>query len=153
LNIASKFESGPNFRNLKTKHGSLADPSGVRCFLTMSFQTIGPWGLFPNERIMRASRWVFVLGGMLLVAAVPAAATGFAGEGYVLGDSLGEGVAAVSHLRGLARISVHIRGPRALEQFAQTPQAIERFSSGSGINRPYELARETFLKATGKSED
>src|SRR6478736_4558627 len=40
---------------------------------------------------------------------------------YVLGDSLGVGVAQVSHLKGLARISVHIRGPRALEQFARTP--------------------------------
>jgi hypothetical protein len=32
-------------------------------------------------------------------------------------------------------------------------QAIERFSSWAGINRPYQQARETFLKATGKSED
>src|ERR1043166_9225333 len=40
---------------------------------------------------------------------------------FVLGDSLGVGVAQVSHLKGLARISVHIRGPRALEQFARTP--------------------------------
>src|SRR5258708_30015413 len=70
---------------------------------------------------MRAIRWVFVLGGLLPLAAAPAAATGFSGESYVLGDSLGEGVAQVSHLKGLARISVHIRGPRALEQFAQTP--------------------------------
>ncbi len=70
---------------------------------------------------MRAIGWVFVLGGLLPVAAAPAAATGFPSESYVLGDSLGEGVAEVSHLKGLARISVHIRGPRALEQFAQTP--------------------------------
>ena len=55
-------------------------------------------------------------------AAQPAA--GAAAEipnGYVLGDSLGEGVADVSHLHKLARVSVHIRGPRALEQFALTP--------------------------------
>jgi len=32
-------------------------------------------------------------------------------------------------------------------------QAIERFSSWVGLNRPYERAREAFLKATGKSED
>jgi hypothetical protein len=39
------------------------------------------------------------------------------------------------------------------EAMLAAAQAIERFSGGSGINRPYELARETFLKATGKSED
>lgn len=32
-------------------------------------------------------------------------------------------------------------------------QSIERFSIWAGINRPYELARATFLAATGKSED
>jgi hypothetical protein len=69
---------------------------------------------------MRAISWLFLLGG-LLPAAAPAAATGLPADGYVLGDSLGEGVAEVSHLKGLARISVHIRGPRALEQLAQTP--------------------------------
>lgn len=42
-------------------------------------------------------------------------------NGYVLGDSLGVGVAQVSHLKGLAHISVHIRGPKALQQMAQTP--------------------------------
>ena len=71
---------------------------------------------------MRAIHWLFLLGGLLPSAAAPAAgATGAPGDGYVLGDSLGEGVAEVSHLKGLAKVSVHIRGPRALEQFAQTP--------------------------------
>jgi hypothetical protein len=32
-------------------------------------------------------------------------------------------------------------------------QAIERFSSWTGFNRPYQQARETFLRATGKEED
>jgi hypothetical protein len=32
-------------------------------------------------------------------------------------------------------------------------QAIERFSIWTGSNRPYQQARETFLEATGKSED
>jgi hypothetical protein len=32
-------------------------------------------------------------------------------------------------------------------------QAIERFSSATGLNRPYERAREIFLNVTGKSED
>jgi hypothetical protein len=40
---------------------------------------------------------------------------------YVLGDSIGEGVAIASGLKGLARISVHIRGPKALAQIGQTP--------------------------------
>jgi len=70
---------------------------------------------------MRAISWLFLLGSLSASAAAPAAATGALGEAYVLGDSLGEGVAEVSHLKGLARISVHIRGPRALEQLAQTP--------------------------------
>jgi hypothetical protein len=62
----------------------------------------------------------FALCGALALAAAPAAASEIP-NGYVLGDSLGEGVAQVSQLKGLARVSVHIRGPRALEQFAQTP--------------------------------
>ena len=73
---------------------------------------------------MRAMSWLFLLGGLLPLTtqlAVPAAATSPPGDGYVLGDSLGEGVAEVSHLKGLAHVSVHIRGPRTLEQFAQTP--------------------------------
>ena len=44
---------------------------------------------------------------------------------YVLGDSLGEGVAQVATAKGgakgLAKISVHIRGPKALQQIAKTP--------------------------------
>jgi lysophospholipase L1-like esterase len=73
---------------------------------------------------MRAMRWIFLLGGLLPLAAqvpTPAAATSPPGDSYVLGDSLGEGVAEVSHLKGFAHVSVHIRGPRALEQLAQTP--------------------------------
>jgi lysophospholipase L1-like esterase len=73
---------------------------------------------------MRAMKWLFVLGGLLPLTAqvaAPAAATSPPGDVYVLGDSLGEGVAEVSHLKGLAHVSVHIRGPRALEQLAQTP--------------------------------
>jgi len=62
----------------------------------------------------------FALCGALAWAAAPAAASEIS-NGYVLGDSLGDGVAQVSHLKGLARNSVHIRGPRALEQIAQTP--------------------------------
>jgi hypothetical protein len=32
-------------------------------------------------------------------------------------------------------------------------ESIGRLSSWAGLNRPYEYARETFLKVTGKSED
>jgi hypothetical protein len=70
---------------------------------------------------MRAMRFLLLCGGLLPWVAAPAAATSSPSDGYVLGDSLGEGVAEVSHLKGLARVSVHIRGPRTLEQFAQTP--------------------------------
>jgi len=66
-------------------------------------------------------RWLFLLGGLLPSGAALGAAISPPSESYVLGDSLGEGVAEASHLKGLAHISVHIRGPRALEQFAQTP--------------------------------
>jgi lysophospholipase L1-like esterase len=62
----------------------------------------------------------FALGAALALAVTPAASAEIP-NGYVLGDSLGEGVADASHLHKLARVSVHIRGPRALEQFAQTP--------------------------------
>ncbi len=54
-------------------------------------------------------------------ASAAPAATGLPPDTYVLGDSLGEGVQEVTHLKGFAHISVHIRGPRALEQLAQTP--------------------------------
>jgi hypothetical protein len=66
-------------------------------------------------------RWLFLLGGLLPSGAALASAIALPSESYVLGDSLGEGVAEVSHLKGLAHVSVHIRGPRALEQFALTP--------------------------------
>jgi lysophospholipase L1-like esterase len=71
---------------------------------------------------MRAISFLLPLLGLMPFWSAPAAATGVPADGYVLGDSLGEGVAEVSHLKGLAKVSVHIRGPRALEQFAQTPQ-------------------------------
>jgi hypothetical protein len=40
---------------------------------------------------------------------------------YVLGDSLGLGVAQAGHLKNLSKISIHIRGKKMLEQIAQTP--------------------------------
>jgi hypothetical protein len=55
--------------------------------------------------------------------------------------------------RGLVNWS-RDREPSMWQQATLTAaQAIERFSISTGLNRPYERARETFLKATGKSED
>ena len=46
---------------------------------------------------------------------------------YVLGDSLGVGIAQAAHTKGLAKIGIHIRGPKALAQFAQTPNGATVF--------------------------
>jgi hypothetical protein len=55
--------------------------------------------------------------------------------------------------RGLVNWSRDLEpGPRQRAMLAGA-QAIERFSSWGGLNRPYEQAREAFLKATGKTED
>jgi hypothetical protein len=61
-------------------------------------------------------RWALAALGLLCCPAAPAQATA-----YVLGDSLGVGVAEVAHVKGLARNSIHIRGPKALQQIAQIP--------------------------------
>jgi hypothetical protein len=45
----------------------------------------------------------------------------------VLGDSLGVGLADVSHLPNFAHISVHIRGPKALEQIRRAPAGVTAF--------------------------
>jgi hypothetical protein len=65
---------------------------------------------------MNRFKWVVLALGCTLGSVGPAAASGL-----VLGDSIGEGVAQASGLKGLAHVSVHIRGPRALEQISQTP--------------------------------
>jgi lysophospholipase L1-like esterase len=66
---------------------------------------------------MRAIRWALpALGLCCCSSAAPAQAAA-----YVLGDSLGLGVAQVSHLKNLSRISIHIRGNKMQEQIAQTP--------------------------------
>jgi hypothetical protein len=45
----------------------------------------------------------------------------------VLGDSLGEGLAEVSHLKSFAHISVHIRGPKAVDQVRRAPENTTAF--------------------------
>ncbi len=66
---------------------------------------------------MRAIRWALpALGLCCCSSAAPAQAAA-----YVLGDSLGLGVAQVSHLKNLSKISIHIRGNKMQAQIAQTP--------------------------------
>jgi hypothetical protein len=60
------------------------------------------------------------LAGASCVLAV--LATAHATTNIVIGDSLGEGFAEVSHLKSFAHISVHIRGPKALDQVRRAPE-------------------------------
>jgi len=58
----------------------------------------------------------------ILAAILAALATARAATNVVIGDSLGEGLAEVSHLMSFAHISVHIRGPKALDQVRRAPE-------------------------------
>ncbi len=68
---------------------------------------------------MLRSKWV--LGGLFALAVLPAAAPLFASGTYVLGDSIGDGLATTMGFNNLAQIGIHIRGPKALAQIARTP--------------------------------
>src|SRR6202021_3171267 len=68
---------------------------------------------------MLRSKWV--LGGLIALAVLPPAATSFAGGTYVLGDSIGDGLATTMGFNNLAQIGIHIRGPKALAQIERTP--------------------------------
>jgi hypothetical protein len=68
---------------------------------------------------MLRSKWV--LGGLVALAVLPPMATAFAGGTYVLGDSIGDGLATTMGFNNLAQIGIHIRGPKALAQIARTP--------------------------------
>ena len=68
---------------------------------------------------MLRSKWVLV--GLIALAVLPPAATSFAGGTYVLGDSIGDGLATTMGFNNLAQIGIHIRGPKALAQIARTP--------------------------------
>jgi hypothetical protein len=65
---------------------------------------------------MLRSKWLMV--GVLTLAWPSLAGA----ASYVLGDSIGEGVAIASGVKGLAKIGIHIRGPKALEQIQKTPR-------------------------------
>jgi hypothetical protein len=62
-----------------------------------------------------------------LGCALGALPTAYATTSIVIGDSLGVGLAEVSHLKNFAHISVHIRGPRALEQIQRAPAGTTAF--------------------------
>jgi lysophospholipase L1-like esterase len=69
---------------------------------------------------MSRSTWVLV--GLFALAALPLAVPSLAGGGtYVLGDSIGDGLATTMGFNNLAQIGIHIRGPKALAQIARTP--------------------------------
>jgi hypothetical protein len=69
----------------------------------------------------------YVLGCCVLGCAVAAGASARESGAIVLGDSLGVGLAEVSHLPNFAHNSVHIRGPKALEQIRRAPAGVTAF--------------------------
>jgi hypothetical protein len=66
-------------------------------------------------------RWKWVSVGLFALAVLPPAAPLFASGTYVLGDSIGDGLATTMGFNNLAQIGIHIRGPKALAQIARTP--------------------------------
>jgi lysophospholipase L1-like esterase len=68
---------------------------------------------------MLRSKWVLV--GLIALAVLPPAVPSLAGGTYVLGDSIGDGLATTMGFNNLAEIGIHIRGPKALAQIARTP--------------------------------
>ena len=61
------------------------------------------------------------LVGLIALAVLPPATWSFASGTYVLGDSIGDGLATTMGFNNLAQIGIHIRGPKALAQIARTP--------------------------------
>jgi hypothetical protein len=73
------------------------------------------------ERTVPAGAWALVIAVGLACCGSAASAASVSADAYVLGDSIGEGVAIASGLKKLARISIHIRGPKAIDQINATP--------------------------------
>jgi len=67
----------------------------------------------------KGKRLAALAGASCVLAAL---ATAHATTNIVIGDSLGEGFAEVSHLKSFAKISVHIRGSKALDQVRRAPE-------------------------------
>ena len=65
--------------------------------------------------------WVLGFAAGLMGCASVGSAASAPADAYVLGDSIGEGVAIASGLKKLARISIHIRGQKAIDQINATP--------------------------------
>jgi hypothetical protein len=100
---------------------------------------------------MRRLKWV--LSGFVALA-MPATA---GGGGYVLGDSIGEGVAIASGLKGLAHISVHIRGPKALAQIDATPPGSTVFvvlgtNDADGSIKNIEMSIDSLVEAAARKQ-
>ena len=70
---------------------------------------------------MRLSKRLALFCACVSACALPPSAARTSASAYVLGDSIGEGVAIASGLNKLAHISVHIRGPKAIAQINETP--------------------------------
>ena len=68
---------------------------------------------------MLRSKWMLV--GLIALAVLPPAVPSLASGTYVLGDSIGDGLATTMGFNNLAEIGIHIRGPKALAQIARTP--------------------------------
>ena len=68
---------------------------------------------------MLRSKWVLV--GLIALAVLPPATPSLAGGTYVLGDSIGDGLATTMGFSNHAQIGIHIRGPKALAQIERTP--------------------------------
>jgi hypothetical protein len=74
---------------------------------------------------VRVKGKIAALAGASCVLA--ALVTAQAATDIVIGDSLGEGFAEVSHLKSFAKISVHIRGSKALDQVRRAPEGATAF--------------------------
>jgi hypothetical protein len=73
---------------------------------------------------VKGKRIAALAGASCVLAAL---VTAQAATDIVIGDSLGEGLAEVSHLKSFAHISVHIRGPKAVDQVRRAPEGATAF--------------------------
>lgn len=79
------------------------------------------------ERPVPIVAWALAFAVGSACCASAASAPPALADAYVLGDSIGEGVAIASGLKKLARISIHIRGSKAIDQINATPVGATAF--------------------------